>query len=175
MKNLRADLFGDLFSKVAAENSINEAQEKWRVTVSSSIEASQHVLRICAPQRVYELLQGSRMELDAEQVVARLNRLRSDMDFGSSVHEEYGSLAQLHEIQELIVRRDRAKLKAFLNFEYDRFHPGRSSRRIDFSTKASSPEAILAIRRALDNFALAMLIYFGVSCGSALRDTRGTL
>ena len=83
-------------------------------SLPAKIEASQNVLRICTPQRVHDLLQGSRMELDAEQIVARLNRLRSDMDFGSSVHEEYSSLAQLHEIQELIVCRDRAKLKAFL-------------------------------------------------------------
>ena len=59
-----------------------------RTGLPAKIEASQHVLRICAPQRVHDLLQGSRMELDAEQIVARLNRLRSDIDFGSSVHEE---------------------------------------------------------------------------------------
>ena len=75
---------------------------------------------------------------------------------------------------------DKAKLREVLHFEFDRFHPGRSSiadflptaYKMDVSAKTSSEESILAIRRALENFELAMLIYFGVSYGDAMKEAR---
>ena len=41
-----------------------------RAGLLARIEACQHVLRICAPQRVHDLLQGGRMELNVDQVVS---------------------------------------------------------------------------------------------------------
>ena len=42
----------------------------------------------------------------------------------------------------------------------------------DFSSTGSSPDARLAIRRALGNFALVMLVVFGIDCRKAVEGAR---
>ena len=151
--------------------------------LSARVAVCQHVLRLCTPKRTHDLLQGSSLELDAALVVACLERVRSDMEFQVSVHEEYRSLARLHEIRDLSVSTDKAKLKDFFFFEYDRFLVGRSSiadflpssYRPDFSSTGCSPDTILAIKKALENFELVVLLYLGISCGDAIKETCAVL
>ena len=54
--------------------------------------------------------------MDAVQVAACLDRIRSDIDFQTPVHKEYKLLIRLHEVYELSVNTDKAKLKDFLHF-----------------------------------------------------------
>ena len=133
--------------------------------------------------RLDDFLGGAALKLDLERVRVLLRRYKSDLDLRLPVLKEYASVVRYHELVELTVYADEDKFTQFALFLFDRFEVAKGSLADfltrssghDFSSLGSSPSTRLAIRRALGNFALVMLVVFGISCTDAVQEVRDFL
>ena len=154
-----------------------------RTDLQKRLEAAQHLLRILSKTRLDDFLGGTALRLDLEKVRTLLERYRSDLDLRLPVPKEYASVARYHELAELTIYADTGKFAQFCLFLFDRFEVFRGSLADflthspghNFSSHGSSPSVRLAIRRALSNFALVMLVVFGISCTGAVQEVRDFL
>ena len=142
-----------------------------RNDLQKRIEQIQHMLKTLSRARLDDFVGGIALRFDPGEVRGLLRRYRSNLDLKLAIPAEYNSVARLHEITELSIYMVEAKFQQFTLFLFDRFElPGGGSlsdflahtTSYDFSSTGSSPDARLAIRRALGNFALVMLVVFGM-------------
>ena len=147
------------------------------------LELVQHLLRILSETRLDDFLGGTALKLDLEKVRKLLKRYKSDLDLRLTIPAEYASVARYHEVVELVVYAEEQRFRRFALFLFDRFDLVQGSladflkrsAKHDFASLESSPDTRLAIRRALGNFSLAMLVVFGIPCMDAVQEARDFL
>ena len=154
-----------------------------RNDLQKRIEQIQHILRLLSRARLDDFVGGTALRFEPLEIRRLLSRYRSDLDLRLAIPAEYNSVARLHEVTELAVYKSEAKFQQFMFFMFDRFELQEGSlsdflahtTHYDFSSTESSPDARLAIKRALGNFALVMLVVFGIDCRDATEEARECL
>ena len=154
-----------------------------RTDLQRWLELVQHLLRILSKMRLDDFLGGTALKLDREKVRKLLKRYKSDLDLRLTIPAEYVSVARYHEVVELAVYTEEHRFLHFALFLFDRFDLVQGSladflsrsAKHDCSSLGSSPDTRLAIRRALGNFSLVMLVVFDIPCMDAVQEARDVL